>query len=240
MTRTVPAFTAMLAATRRVLLAQDCALCAAPAGEAALCAACTADLPVLGTHCPRCANPMTEAQLCGACAGTPPAFDATIAPWRYTYPLDRLVQALKYGGRLALAAEFGRALGACVAEHSATVDRVIPMPLHAHRLRSRGFNQAVEIARALLRAYPGAQLDTHALMRRRDTPAQASLAHDARADNVRGAFVCRASLAGLRIALVDDVMTTGATADAAARALKRAGAIHVENWVVARAVVHAG
>ncbi len=233
------ALATMYVTLRRVLLAQDCVLCAAPSGEGVLCDACAGDLPLLGPHCPRCANPAPADNPCGACGNAPPAFDATLAVWRYGYPLDRLVQALKYEGRLALAAEFGRALAARVAARATMIDLIVPMPLHPRRLRERGFNQAVEIARALLRAAPHAAMDPHALVRRRDTPAQAGLAHDARARNVRDAFFCPVALDGRRIALIDDVMTTGATADAAARALRRAGASHVENWVVARAALDA-
>jgi ComF family protein len=230
------ALATILATMRRALLAQDCVLCAAPSGDEALCHACAAELPALGPHCPQCANAVTADQHCGACLVAPPAFDATLAVWRYTYPLDRLVQALKYGGRLALADGFGRALASRVAAHATAIDLIVPMPLHEKRLRARGFNQAVEIARALARCGGKTAIDTRALVRRRDTPAQAGLPHDARAGNVRGAFACTVPLDGMRIALIDDVMTTGATADAAARALKRAGAAHVENWVVARAM----
>ncbi len=107
------------------------------------------------------------------------------------------------------------------------------MPLHAQRLAGRGYNQSVEIARALSRSV-GKPLAIRACERVRDTPAQAELPPDARTRNVRDAFACPISLAGQRVALVDDVMTTGATLDALARAVKRAGALSVENWVVAR------
>ncbi len=225
----------LLAPLRRVLFAQDCVLCAAASGDSLVCADCAADLPQLDTACPQCAEPSPDNQLCGACMVEPPAFDRTIAAWRYAFPLDRLVQALKYGGRLALADWFGNALAARLG--TPTIDLVIPLPLHERRLRVRGFNQAIEIARRIA-TQQRLQLAPRALVRVRDTPAQMGLPHDARSRNVRDAFACPAPLAGTRIALVDDVMTTGATLNEAAKALKHAGAVHVENWVVARATSH--
>src|SRR5690606_9394970 len=218
---------------RSALLAQDCALCAAPSGDALICATCTAELPAMTSACPQCGDASPGDQVCGACLAYPPAYDATIAAWRYDFPLDRLVQALKYGNRLALAAWFAEALAARLDERR--VDLVVPLPLHARRLRERGFNQAMEIARRL-RKPAGTPPAPNVLVRSADTAAQTGLSNEARKRNVRNAFIATQSLDGLRVALVDDVMTTGATLDAAARALKNAGAIHVENWVVARAV----
>ncbi|MBX6392893.1 MAG: ComF family protein [Burkholderiales bacterium] len=221
---------AHFARLRRALLAQDCLLCAAPGGDGLLCAACAAELPQLAPGCPQCALPGTGGELCGRCLREAPAYDRTVACWRYAFPLDRLVQALKYGNRLALADWFGRALAAKTAQRE--VDLIVPMPLHRRRLRERGFNQAMEIARRLRgigRLAPGA------LVRLKDTTPQTGLSDRERAQNVRGAFAATVPLSGLRIALVDDVMTTGASLHEAARALKRAGAADVENWVVARA-----
>lgn len=223
---------AFLAPLRRALFAQDCVLCAAASGDSLVCTDCAVGLPQLASACPQCAEPSPDNHLCGACLVESPAFDRTIAAWRYAFPLDRLVQALKYGGRLALADWFGSTLATRIG--LPTVDLIIPLPLHERRLRTRGFNQAVEIARRIARLHRR-RLITDALVRVRDTPAQMALPHDARSRNVRDAFACTASLAGARIALVDDVMTTGATLNEAARALKHAGAVHVENWVVARA-----
>ena len=177
------------------------------------------------------------------CLGHPPHYDHTIAAWRYAYPADRLLQAFKYGARLALArlcAEHIERAGDLHADPlragAVRIDLVVAMPLHARRLRERGFNQAVEIARPLARKL-GIPLDARALERVRDTAAQAGLPHVDRIKNVRGAFACTRDVAGLRIAVVDDVMTTGATLDEVAKTLKRAGAVHVENWVAARTLV---
>jgi ComF family protein len=219
------------AIVRRSLLGQDCLLCGAASGDALLCDGCNAELPWLGDACPRCAGPSRDAELCGACLARPPHFDATVAVWRYEFPVDRLVHALKYGKRLALAELFGAALAGRVG--SRRIDAVVPMPLAPARLAERGFNQAMEIARWLARR-TGARLAPESAARVRETVAQTDLPPDARVANVRGAFACTAALAGQTLAVVDDVMTTGATADELARTLKRGGAARVENWVVAR------
>lgn len=216
----------------RALLEQDCILCAAPSGDAPFCAGCALDLPPLGEACPRCAGPGPGGAVCGRCLADPPSFDATVALWRYGFPVDRLVLALKYGGRLPLARAFGAALAARVAGRQ--VDAVVPMPLAPPRLRERGFNQAMEIARALARE-TGATVASDRVVRVRDTPPQADLPRDARVANVRGAFACAGAVAGESLALLDDVMTTGASLEELAATLKRAGAARVECWVVARA-----
>jgi ComF family protein len=216
---------------RRALLAQDCVLCAAPSGERTFCDGCERELPRIGPACPRCAGPSPGGAECGSCLRLPPSFDATVAVWRYEFPVDRLVHALKYGGRLALAEAFAAALAAALGVRR--VDVVVPMPLASTRASERGFNQAMEIARHLGRA-TGARVDPHLVARIRDTLPQADLPHDARVTNVRGAFACTGPVAGPTVAVVDDVMTTGASLEALAGALKAAGAASVENWVVAR------
>jgi ComF family protein len=220
----------------RSLHGQDCVLCAAASGERLVCAACAADLPRLVDACPQCAGPSPGGAACGGCLAHPPQFDATIAPWRYEFPVDRLVLALKFGRRLALAGLFGAALGDCAAGRR--VDALVPMPLTRARLAERGFNQALEIARHLAR-HSGLPLAPHLARRVRDTAPQTGLPHDARAANVRGAFECDADVAGRTLAVVDDVMTTGASVAELARTLKRAGAARVENWIVARTWPHA-
>jgi len=220
------------------LFGGTCVLCRGAADpareEGLLCAACDADLPRAdGALCPRCALPSPDGALCGRCLSQPPAYDATVAALEYRFPADVLVHALKFRGELALAAPLGRLLGARVARAGERVDFVLPVPLSAARLRARGYNQSLEIGRHAARAL-GAPLAAHACERSRDTPPQSALHWDERAKNVRGAFRCTVPLQGAAIAVVDDVMTTGATLEEIAAALKRAGAARVVNWVLAR------
>lgn len=216
------------------LFGGTCFLCRG-AAAGSLCAACEADLPRLrGPLCPRCALDSPAGEVCGRCLAREPGYDATVAALAYRFPADVLVQALKFHGELALAPLLGELLAAAVAAApSGRVDAVVPVPLSARRLAERGGNQAMELARPAARI-AGARLDPGLCERARDTPAQVGLPHAERAANVRGAFDCPRLVAGLSIAVVDDVMTTGATLDEIARTLKAAGAARVVNWVLAR------
>ena len=169
---------------------------------------------------------------CGACIANPPHYDASCAAFVYAYPVDALIQALKYGGQLALAGLFAHKLHQRIGK-AAGVDLIVPLPLHPARLAERGFNQAAEIAKALSRL-TGIAMDAQLGRRVRNTAPQTALPWRERAANMRQAFACERDLAGLSVAVVDDVMTTGATLDEFARTLKRSGAARVENWVVAR------
>lgn len=203
-----------------------------------LCAACQADLPRPAPHaCRQCAAAIDAPGVCGACLAEPPAFDAAVAACAYAFPVSPVISQLKYGSRLALAGWMIDALVAAVrARGEAGVDWVLPLPLSRERIAERGFNQAALIATGVARAL-ALPLHRDELLRVRHTAPQASLDHDERWRNVRGAFdvAPHAAITGQRIAVIDDVMTTGATLDAAADALKRAGAARVEAWVVARA-----
>ena len=198
-----------------------------------MCTACLADLPWhTQPQCPQCATPTLLGQICGACLKRPPAFERTVAALGYAFPLDRLIPRLKYHGRLAIAP----ALGVCLAraaENAPAPDRLIAMPLHPKRIRERGFNHATEIAREVAKRL-NLPLDTDSCQRIRDTPPQMGLKHDARRRNLRGAFACSGDVRGQRIALIDDVMTTGTSLDELAATLERAGAREVTCWVAAR------
>ena len=229
---------ARCAATRcmaalRAALPQACTLCSAASGDALVCADCTREMPRVMSACPRCALPSPAGQTCGACLVKPPPYAVTIAAWRYAFPADRLLQAFKYGARLALAEPLAIALAdAACARVTPQPDRLIALPLAPGRQRVRGFNHAQEIARRVS-TRTGVPL-LAALRRVRDSPPQAGLALAARAHNVSGAFEAETRLDGLTVAIVDDVMTTGATLAAAALAARSAGAAQVEAWVVAR------
>jgi ComF family protein len=209
----------------------SCFLCRGAAHDV-LCVACDADLPRLpAALCPRCALLSPAGAVCGRCLARPPSFDGTAAALAYAFPADALVHALKFRSELALAPLLARLLLQNITGEA--VDCVVPVPMSAMRLRERGYNQAVEIARPLASA-ARAPLEIALCERSRDTPAQTDLPWAARESNVRGAFQCTRSLIGARVAVVDDVMTTGATLSEIATTLKRAGAARVVNWVVAR------
>ena len=233
--RTESGVKAAFQAAIRALLPRDCLLCGAASKDAVLCPACTDHLPQLTIErCPVCSQPTPQAQVCGACLSQAPHFDATHAVWPYGFPLDRLIQSLKYSRRLASADFFGAALAALPV---VGVDVILPVPLSAQRLAQRGFNQSVEIARPLARRL-GIRLELKNIQRYRDTTPQASLPWKERAKNIRHAFECNIDLRGKTVLVVDDVMTTGATLNELARTLKAHGATRVENCVLARVLRH--
>jgi ComF family protein len=199
---------------------QDCILCASTADESVVCAACDARLP-------RCVSVSLES------LGAVRAFDDAVATFDYAFPIDRLVQRFKFGGDLAVGRWLARQLARDVSALQPPALLVAP-PLTAGRLRERGFNQAIEIAKVAARA-TGAHVVLDALVKLRETTPQPALGAGARRVNLRGAFACRLALSGESVAIVDDVFTTGATADAVAIALKEAGAGPVSVWTVARA-----
>lgn len=203
------------------------------ANETGVCDDCLQDLPWLPpTHCPQCALASFQGQVCGHCLSSAPAFDRTHALFSYQYPLDTLLQRYKYDHLLSMAQVFAKLLLRSLPSANLP-DLLIPMPLHATRLRDRGFNQALEIARILARKLQ-LPLDLQSCTRTKMTPPQVSLPLKLRVRNMHGAFNCNKRLDGLRVALLDDVMTTGASLNALSRTVKAAGAVHVECWVVAR------
>ena len=215
----------------RAILPQRCLLCSAPAPLRPLCDPCHAQLPAL-THarCPQCATPTTAAQLCGACIANPPAYASVSAAYQYAWPFSTLIQQFKYAGNLALAPMLAEAL---CASRPTPVDLIVPMPLGPARLRERGFNQALELAR-VASVLTNTPLNANACRRVQDRAPQAMLPWRERAKNIRGAFVYNTDLSGLRVAVVDDVMTTGATLNELARTLRKAGATEVHGWMVGR------
>lgn len=205
-----------------------------------LCPACHARLPWLRAACSRCALPLPAAvpdrvrdRLCGECLRTPPPLDAVHAALVYAPPLDRLLPRFKFHGDLAA----GRLLAALMCETAPRFPRdaaLVPVPLHRRRLRQRGYDQALELAKPLARAC-ARPLRDDLLRRARATAAQSRLHADQRKRNLRNAFSVNAGVAlPASVVLVDDVMTTGATLHAAAKALRKAGVARVEAWVCAR------
>ena len=217
--------------------AQPCLLCGATSMDGVWCSACDTTLPRLDAACcPVCALPTWDGAVCGHCLHTPPHFKRTVAVYAYAFPLDKLVLALKYGSQFHLANNLGDKLASCVTHRP---DCLVAMPLHPARLRERGFNQSLQLARRV-----GKQLSLpvlpNACKRVRNTPSQSSLPWKERDRNMRKAFSCSGKVAGKHVAIVDDVMTTGATLNELALALLNAGAIEVSAWVVARTLPHTG
>jgi ComF family protein len=220
---------------------QHCLLCSESTEDIRpICLACEADLPWLGDHCDTCALPMPSSGLtCGQCLQQPPAFQQVIAPWTYSFPIDSLITRFKHSAKWPL----GRLLAELLAqslhyrfdEALARPEALVPVPLAVERLRQRGFNQATMLARWLSERL-GIPCDERLLQRTQDTSAQQALKADARRKNLRHAFALmpEASIRGRHLALVDDVLTTGATAQALARLLMEAGAARVDIYCLAR------
>ncbi len=196
-----------------------CVLCGAPGAGMDLCPPCLEALPWLGP-------------------ATAPPPSRCVAALAYAPPVDRLVAGLKFHGRPAHGRVLGELLAIVLREHARAgelpaVDRVLPVPLGRARLRRRGYNQAEIIAAAVCRELR-LRLDARVLRRVRATAPQMTLARRQRSANLQGAFRVCCAVAGQHIALVDDVLTTGATLDTCAMLLREAGAARVEKWVVAR------
>jgi ComF family protein len=224
-----------------LFLKQSCLLCASHnGGKLGLCEACLHDLPWHdGPHCPQCGL-LSNGLLCGNCLNATPSFDATQALFTYDYPLNRLLQHYKYQASLQLANTFAAlwldkqsSTISNAQDEKYVIDLIIPMPMHNERLKQRGFNQALEIAR-LISKHTQIKLDYTSCQRTKLTPPQASLPLKERIKNIHGVFQCNKNMQGLNIAMVDDVMTTGASLNELAKTLKQAGATHVECWVIAR------
>ena len=203
-----------------VLFRETCAGCGGVSG-AGFCAVCAADLPRTSNPCAGCglARPVARCPRQAA----PWQVEAVVAPFLYAPPLDHHIQQLKYAGARSLGRAFGLLLAPAVRDACRDVDVLVAVPLHPTRLRERGYNQAIEIARPLCRA-----LDVPVLLRgierRHASPSQTGGSAVQRHASVAAAFRVARSLAGLRIAIVDDVITTGATVNALAAELLAAGA----------------
>lgn len=222
--------------TLDALLPSHCLLCGARGQRSlSLCEACAAEIPRNAVCCERCALPLeAPAALCGRCIKRAPPWDAAWAPFRYEWPLAQLESRFKFGGDLAA----GRTLALLWCASPCPIElpqTIVPVPLHRSRLRRRGYNQVLELAKPLAKHF-GVRLQRDILQRSRATGAQTELNAVQRRRNVRGAFVARFEGAiPEHVAVLDDVCTTGATLAECARVLKRAGVARVDVWALARA-----
>ncbi|PHS22998.1 MAG: amidophosphoribosyltransferase [Methylophaga sp.] len=201
-----------------------------------MCQACSAQLPIIKHACPRCASPLSQTMLCGSCLNKPPEQDASFSLFRYQPPIDRLILDLKYHDKLVLSRLFATHMVEQL-KNRVLPQLLIPIPLHPRRLRERGYNQSLELAKQLSKqlAIP---VRHDILMRIRDTPPQASLPFTERKKNMKQAFQLNKTKFPDHIALIDDVLTTGHTVNVAAKTLRQAGVENIEVWTIARTVKH--
>ncbi|MBL1277846.1 MAG: ComF family protein [Ectothiorhodospiraceae bacterium] len=207
-----------------------------------LCRPCRLSLPWNETACARCAIPLSRfvvnggfiEALCGQCQIQPPSYEQCLSPFLYYRPVDKLLQGLKFNGRLAQARLMGELMGQWLASVVEVMpDQLIPVPLHPTRIRERGFNQATELARPIAKRL-NIPLNLSVVQRRVATPPQSDLTRQERLKNIRNVFNVVKPVDG-HVVIIDDVMTTGSTVEELAKTLLRAGAEQVDVWVCARA-----
>ncbi|MEH6586948.1 MAG: ComF family protein [Halioglobus sp.] len=213
-----------------------CCLCQWPCpGSLPLCQHCRAELVANPQCCRRCALPLaTDAPLCGGCQQQPPAYDKVIAPWLYCEYLAHIIGRWKFNRDRALTPLLANLWHSGQLSSLPPIDVVAPVPLHWRRQWQRGYNQAELLGIELARIYPWLSVNAHLVRRQRATQPQAGMDARSRSGNLGGAFTANGSCDNLRVALVDDVLTTGATASEVASTLKQAGAARVEVWCLAR------
>jgi ComF family protein len=214
-----------------------CALCGGPGQHGReLCSGCEADLPVIEVACYRCGAPLSLPGLCGRCQRQLPAFTRTVACFHYLPPLDALLKRLKFRDELRLARLLGELMAdRLVLPHNLVPDVIVPVPLHRRRLRERGFNQALELARPIAERL-SVPLNRLQVTRTRDTEPQSELPARLRSRNLKDAFTVAAEFNARHVAIVDDVMTTAHTVNELALALRRKGVVDISVWICARAV----
>ncbi|GGY75730.1 amidophosphoribosyltransferase [Marinobacter zhanjiangensis] len=219
-----------------------CVTCLAHDATDGLCPGCRQDLPRNTTACYRCGLPLTLAApaaslICGECIRQPPAFTRAFIPWCYQFPVDRMIGHYKYRGQRhfvrPLLADFGALVHQAIEQDpNPQPQLLIPAPMHRKRQRKRGFNQAADIAETLSLA-TGIPWSSELLRRTRATAAQSGLDRRQRLSNLKGIFEVTGEVPA-HVALVDDVVTTGATARTLAALLRQHGAQTVEIWALAR------
>ena len=235
-THFIAAFTHRLTQLYSKLMPIPCRLCGTACQSHAICNPCMDDLPLLGPACPRCAHPITRSQLCGQCLSSPPEQDISLSLFRYQEPITQLIADLKYHNRLNLCTFFAHQMSEQLANNKLP-ELLIPIPLHPNRLVQRGYNQSLILAKALSKNLSIPISNEH-LIRTIDTQSQSSIAYKQRKNNIKHAFKLINNKLPAHIALIDDVLTTGHTANAAAKLLRQAGVETIEVWTIARTLRH--
>jgi len=218
------------------LLPTFCLLCHTKTLGDALCSPCFEELPWQVHNCVRCGLSLSETQICGECAKNPPPYDHTVCLFDYQTPIAQLILSLKFAGKLAYAKLLGELMTARIAQHYQTEnipELIIPVPLHVQRLKERGYNQALEIARPIAKQLKMA-LDVTSCVRVLPTLPQAMSQLDTRKQNMKDAFEVKQVLQAKHVAIIDDVVTTGSTVAELASVLKKAGVARVDVWCCAR------
>jgi ComF family protein len=218
------------------LMPIPCRLCGAMTQKQAICQPCLDNFPSLGDVCPRCATPITGAHLCGHCLNQSPEQDLSFSLFPYLDPIKYLIADLKYHDKIFLSAFFAD-LMAQKLKHRSLPSLLIPIPLHPNRIRQRGYNQSFELAKALSVCL-GIPTSNEYLIKIINTQSQAAIPFKARKKNIQHAFKCIQNHVPTHIAIIDDVLTTGHTASAAAKQLRKIGATTIEIWTIARAIRH--
>lgn len=227
-----------------IILPNVCVLCMHPTHSSlVLCDACKIDLPWLINACMRCANPLpVEEKVCGECLKKPPPYDNTFAMLHYKKPITNLIAQMKYQQQLSIAKLFGEYMAEKLinkVDDSTLIlpQAILPVPLHTKRLRERGFNQAIELARPVAKRLQLPIL-TQECIRIRATEKQSLTRAGAREDNIKNAFSAEFTQPVMHVALIDDVITTGNTISAVSKSLKKAGVQRIDVWCVARTQLH--
>ncbi len=201
-----------------------------------ICELCLQQLPQNLPCCYRCATyliPSNTDIICTQCAENPPIYQHTVAPFIYAGTIRHLILQLKSANHYAHARLLGSLLAQQLQQHPALPECIIPVPLHKNRYQERGFNQSIEIARTVAKQLK-LRLDLKACVRRYDTPHQIGLSAKQRTHNIKEAFIVPNSLPYQHVAILDDVMTTGATTGEIAKILQQAGVRNIEVWVCAK------
>lgn len=205
-----------------------------------ICVACYRDLPWIESACTQCAIPLAingaDAIKCGHCLKKSPAFDHSISLFSYQNDAIKLIHQLKFNEKLTNARLLGSMLAAAIQKNSTALPNcVVPVPLYKKRLRQRGYNQSIELARPIHQALH-IPISVGSVIRVRDTPSQTGLDKKQRHKNILNAFQLTQPLNAQHVAILDDVVTTSSTVNELARILKKAGVRRVDIWSIARAI----
>ena len=207
-----------------------------PESNHGLCEKCLQLISLNATCCEICARPLTQNLVCGQCQKNPPFFDRALTPLLYVDPVDRFLCGLKYREQFS----FARFAAGVMTNHALKTgqkapDMICPVPMTSKTLRKRGFNQSAFIGQ-LIAWQLGIPMSSNLILKTRDTAHQSDLKAKERQNNLKGAFECKRQVRGRHIVIVDDVLTTGATANEISKTLKKYGASRVDIWACARTV----